>query len=394
MLTGTTDLFPQLNETIFLGHCAISPLYRGAARAIGDFTGDLADRGVIGLRDHLHILPRLHENAGRLLGCPAADISFVHNTAEAMSMLAGGYPFAPGDQVVSYLHEYPSNHYPWALQRFRGVELVLLADRDPLGSLGDVDRPRGWSMEELEGAVTDRTRVIAISHVQFSSGYAADLRLLGEFCRQRRIDLVVDCAQSLGCLPIRPEACHIAALATSGWKWLLGPWASGLLYTSPEFRRKLQPVMAGPGMMRQQLDYLDHRWNPHDDGRLFEYSTLAWDHAAGLNAVLEDIFLRYDAGAIRDEIFRLQDVFLAHCDPGLVRPLVFDPANRSGIVAMLVAGNLMEIMRNLAVQGVVMTGPVGYLRLAPHFYQEDEQMIRAAETVNRVCAEHMSKGGK
>ena len=61
---------------------------------------------------------------------------------------------------------------------------------------------------------------------------------------------------------------------------------------------------------------------------------------------------------------------------------------------MLVAGNLMEIMRNLAVQGVVMTGPVGYLRLAPPFYQEDEQMIRAAETVNRVCAEHMSKGGK
>ena len=105
---------------------------------------------------------------------------------------------------------------------------------------------------------------------------------LGEFCRQRAIDLVVDCAQSLGCLPVRPEACHVAALASSGWKWLLGPWASGLLYTSPDFRRKLRPVMAGPGMMRQQLDYLDHRWNPHVDGRLFEYSTLAWDHAAGV----------------------------------------------------------------------------------------------------------------
>ena len=249
-------------------------------------------------------------------------------------------------------------------------------------------------MEELEAVVTDRTRVIAISHVQFSSGYAADLRLLGEFCRQRAIDLVVDCAQSLGCLPVRPEACHVAALASSGWKWLLGPWASGLLYTSPDFRRKLRPVMAGPGMMRQQLDYLDHRWNPHVDGRLFEYSTLAWDHAAGLNAVFEDIFLRYEAEAIRDEIFRLQDVFLAHCDPGLVRPLVFSPANRSGIVAMLVAGNLQEIMRNLAGQGVVMTGPVGYLRLAPHFYQEDRQMIRAAEAVNRVCAGHMPTGGK
>jgi len=393
MLTGMKKNLQARDETVFLAHCAVSPLYSGAAEAIRSFTDDLAGRGVLGLRDHLDILPRLHEHAGRLLGCPAADISFVHNTAEAMSMLAGGYPFAPGDQVVSYLHEYPSNHYPWALQRSRGVELTVLADHDPLGSLGDVDLPRGWSMEELEEVVTDRTRVIAISHVQFSSGYAADLRLLGEFCRQRRIDLVVDCAQSLGCLPVRPAECNIAALAASGWKWLLGPWASGLLYTSADFRRKLQPVMTGPGMMRQHLDYLDHRWNPSDDGRFFEYSTLAWDHAAGLDAVIDEVFLRYDAGAIRDEIIRLQDVFLAHCDPGLVRPLVFSPANRSGIVSMLVAGNLPDIVRSLAAHGVVMTAPVGYLRLAPHCYQEDRQMIRAAEIVNRVCAEHMPKGG-
>lgn len=393
MLSGMEQLFQQRDETVFLGHCAVSPLYPGAAQAVRAFTDDLAAGGVLGLREHLHILPRLHEHAGRLLRCPAADISFVHNTAEAMSMLAGGYPFAPGDQVVSYLHEYPSNHYPWVLQRRRGVELRMLADHDPVGGLGDVGLPRGWSMEELEAAVTDRTRVIAVSHVQFSSGFAADLQALGEFCRQRQIDLVVDCAQSLGCLPVRPADCNIAALAASGWKWLLGPWSSGLLYTSPAFREKLQPVLSGPGMMRQQLDYLDHRWNPHDDGRFFEYSTLAWDHAAGLNAVLEDVFLRYDAEAIRDEVFRLQDVFLAHCDPALVRPLLFNRVNRSGIVAMLVAGDPADIVRSLAGRGVVMTAPVGYLRLAPHVYQDDRQMIRAAETVNRVCAEHMPKGG-
>ncbi|MGW8157379.1 MAG: aminotransferase class V-fold PLP-dependent enzyme [Desulfoprunum sp.] len=387
MLPGTTDLFPDADGPIFLGHCSVSPLYRTAARAIRDFTDDIAARGVGGLKNHFDILPRLHDNGARLLGCAAADISFVHNTAEALSMVANGYPFAPGDQIISYVHEYPSNHYPWVLQGRRGVELILLADRDPLGRSDPGNRPRGWSMDELEERVTARTRVVAISHVQFSSGYAADLRLLGGFCRERGIDLVVDCAQSLGCLPLRAEACHIAALAASGWKWLLGPWASGLLYTRSDFRRKLQPVMTGPGMMRQHLDYLDHRWDPHDDGRLFEYSTVAWDHAAGLNAVLEEVFLRFDGAAIRDEVFRLQDVFLAHCDPDLVRPLRFDRANRSGIVALEVGGDVGKIMPRLAAAGVVMTGPAGYLRLAPHFYQQDRQMIGAAAIVNRICAE-------
>lgn len=387
MLPGTTDLFPDEDGPIFLGHCSVSPLYRTAAQAIRDFTDDIAAHGVGGLKHHLDILPRLHDNAARLLGCPAADISFVHNTAEALSMVANGYPFTPGDQVIGYVHEYPSNHYPWVLQARRGVELILLADRDPLGDPVTGNKPRGWSMAELKARVTARTRVVAISHVQFSSGYAADLRLLGDFCRQRGIDLVVDCAQSLGCLPLRPEQCHIAALAASGWKWLMGPWASGLLYTSGKFRRKLLPVMTGPGMMRQHLDYLDHRWNPHDDGRRFEYSTVAWDHAAGLNAVLEDIFLRYDGEAIRDEVLRLQDVFLAHCDPDLVRPLRFARDNRSGIVALEVEGDLGVIMARLAAAGVVMTGPAGYLRLAPHFYQQDRQMIRAAASVNRICAD-------
>lgn len=387
MLPGTPDLFPERDEPIFLSHCSVSPLYHAAARAIRNFIDDLAARGVGGLKHHLDILPRLHDNAARLLGCPAADISFVHNTAEALSMVANGYPFAPGDQVISYVHEYPSNHYPWVLQGRRGVELILLADHDPLGRSDPGNRPQGWSMDELEERVTARTRIVAISHVQFASGYAADLRLLGSFCRERGIDLVVDCAQSLGCLPIDPEECHIAALAASGWKWLLGPWASGLLYTSAEFRRKLQPIMTGPGMMRQGLDYLDHRWNPYDDGRLFEYSTVAWDHAAGLNAVLEEVFRRYDGAAIRAEVFRLQDVFLAHCDPDLVRPLRFAEANRSGIVALDVGGEIGTIMARLAAAGVVMTGPAGYLRLAPHFYQQDRQMIEAAAIVNRICAE-------
>lgn len=385
MLIGSSELFPTSQETPFLAHCSVSPLYPGAAAALQDFAENMAAGGIRTLPRYFDALPRLHENGASLLRTSPDNISLVQNTAEALCLIANGYPFQPGDQVVSYVHEYPSNHYPWVLQGRRGVELVLLSDQDPLGDLGDIDRPRGWSMAELEERVTDRTRVIAVSHVQFSSGYAADLKALGEFCHARGIDLIVDCAQSLGCLPVYPEEYNIAALASSGWKWLMGPWASGLLYTSVKLRSRLTPVMAGPGLMRQGLDYLDHRWDPHTDGRMFEYSTVAWDHAAGLNAVLTEVFQRFSLEDIRAEVFRLQDIFVGCLDPGLVRPIVFPAGHRSGIMALRFEGDIPSTIKRLAEQGVVMTGPAGYLRLAPHFYQSDAQMVKAADILNKVC---------
>lgn len=384
MIDKCGQFFQVDDERVFLGHCSVSPLYRGAAEAIKGFADSLAAGGITSLSPYFEVVPKFRRGAAKLLQTEAQHISLVANTAEAMCMLANGYPFAPGDEIISYVHEYPSNHYPWVLQRERGVKLILLADQGTEEGTG----PRGWSMDELAAKVTERTRMIAVSHVQFASGYAADLQALGAFCRRRDIDLVVDCAQSLGCLPVYPERYHIAALAASGWKWLLGPLGSGLLYTSERLRAKLRPTMAGPGLMRQGLEYLNHRWDPHTDGRMFEYSTRAWDHAAALHVVISEIFLRNSMEDVRNEIFRLQDVLLAHLDRTLCRPLCHPPSHRSGIVTLAVDGNPQAIMAALQHKGVVITGPTGQLRLAPHFYQTDAQMVRAAQLLNEVCGEN------
>lgn len=385
MFDKNAKLFPSKNQGCFLSHCAVSPLYGEAASTINGFQDRMASEGLVALSDFVDVLPRFRKGFATLLKTSADNISFVHSTAEGLCQIANGYPFKQGDQIISYVHEYPSNHYPWLMQQRRGVELRLLPD---VAASSDTDTPSlpvRWAMSDLQRLCTSRTRIVAISHVQFTSGYAADLLELGAFCRERNIDLVVDCAQSLGSLPVYPEECNIAAIGSSGWKWLLGPKGAAVLYTNPAFRKKLTPTMAGPGMMQQMFDYLDHRWNPFSDGRLFEYSTLPWDHVAALAVIAEEIFSKYRIEKIREELFRLQDLFLEGLDQDLYRPLHFDRTHRSGILSLIPLGDAASLAAELVRQGVVVTERSGYLRVAPHFYLEDEQVKEASSQFNKAA---------
>ena len=359
-------------------------MYAPAAAAARDFVTAHSERGVL-LRDrYAGALTGFRQTVADLLRSAPDDIAYVSNTAEGIGLIANGNPFEPGDQVVSYVHEFPSNHYPWVLQRARGVELVLLADVDSGSDVAE-GHPRGWSIEEIERRTTDRTRVIALSHVQFASGYAADLKELGDLCRDRDIDLVIDAAQSLGVLPVYPEEYGIAAVVSAAWKWLLASRGAGLAYMSAEFRHKLRTTMAGNAMMKHRLDYLDHEWDPVETSRRLEYSTLPWEHLVAIETVVEEVFLRYGVEAIRDEVFRLQDVLIAALDGERVRPLVFPDAHRSGILSLDTLSDPKEVVEGLRTRGVVATSQGGYVRLAAHFFLTDEDMLQVADALNRIA---------
>ncbi|THB74546.1 MAG: aminotransferase class V-fold PLP-dependent enzyme [Desulfobulbaceae bacterium] len=379
------ELIDSPVSEMFFSHCAVSPLVPAAAEVMTTFHHDLMKQGIIALEKYGSALPHYRKQFAALLKTDPANISYTHTTAEAMCQIAWGYPFEPGDRIISYLHEYPSNHYPWLLQKRRGVELDLLPDHLDNGAASD-EPPTAWSMDDLKRLCTPKTKMVALSHVQFTTGYAADLVELGRFCRERDIDLIVDCAQSLGCLPVYPEEFGISAVAASGWKWLMGPKGAGVLYTSERFRQKLEPIFGGPSMMKQMFDYLDHTWDPFEDGRKLEYSTIPWDHVLALSTIAERLFSHVSMEAVRDEVFRLQDLLVAHIDPDIFNFLKFEPNNRSGILTARLPENANQLVKALLDHQVVISERAGYLRFAPHFYQTDQQMIAGAETINRVCS--------
>ncbi|MCB1169190.1 MAG: aminotransferase class V-fold PLP-dependent enzyme [Leptospiraceae bacterium] len=376
----STSRFPIRKSWAYLNNSGIAPMYAPGWEAGAAFERARAEKGQMAFADFGPVPGGVRDAAARLLGTSAENLSFMKNTAEGLSLIAAGYPFEPGDEIISYIHEYPSNHYPYVLQKDRGVSLKLIPDR----KMSDHQRegmPGGFHLQDVEDLITDRTRMIALSHVQFTSGFACDVRELGELCADRNIDLIIDGAQSMGCLPLYPEKWNVSAIAASGWKWMMGPVGTGLLYTSPDFRKKIRQTMAGADLMQQGQDYLNHSWQPHEDGRRFEYSTVPVSLAIALQTCLEEVHLKEGIEAIRDHNWKLQDLFLEKLQHEEVHAMKFEAKHRSGILS-LICPDPTKLCHELKENGIIVTQRGGYCRIAPHVYNTAEDIDRAAKVIN------------
>ena len=173
--------------------------------------------------------------AAQLLGgVDTKNIAFTKNTVEGINIIAQAFPWQEGDKVLLNDQEHTSNLMPWLALKQRGV-------------ICDVIKASNYSLpvEELEAAMDEHTRIVAISHVQSATGYRCDLQRLAEICHQRGIFLVVDAIQSLGLCPCDASEWGVDAIAAGGHKSLLAVPGVGILYVSPALLAKLRPLYAG-----------------------------------------------------------------------------------------------------------------------------------------------------
>ncbi len=215
--------FPVIHECAYLNHAGMAPLPRRSAQrlaALAELVSRTGDRRWL---DRQAEVDRVRGLAARLLGAREPhEVAFVENTSTALSMIAGGLDWRPGDNVVGAALEFPSNVYPWMQLADFGVEYRQVPER-----AGRIDP------EELIARLDDRTRMLALSWVQYASGFRSDLARLGAACRERGVLFVVDVIQALGALELDVERELVDVAAASGHKWLLGTEGGPASSTSP-----------------------------------------------------------------------------------------------------------------------------------------------------------------
>ena len=202
-------LFPITERVVYLNHAAVSPPPTVTIEAVQSQLKDVAENGSVNYRSWVATKERTRKLAAGMIGARPDQIAFMRNTSDGLSTIANGLHWRAGDNLVTFRHEFPSNIYPWLrLRDAFGIEVRMCEERE-----GRVD------LDEMIGLIDDKTRVVAISQVQYASGYRADLERLGRAARSRDALLVVDVIQAMGVIPTNVEAEFVDVAAAAGHKW-------------------------------------------------------------------------------------------------------------------------------------------------------------------------------
>lgn len=361
--------FAVTESSIYLNHASVCALPRRARDAMCDAVEDVHRFGVEHWDRWLEAYETARSAAARLLNAEVGEIAFAKNTSEGVSFVANGLDWQAGDEVVSVEGEFPANYYPWKAQEGNGVRLVLVQEEK-----GRVD------FESLVRAMTARTRVLAISFVQFLSGYRVDLERLGELCASRRILFFVDAIQGLGAFPVDVRQAKISALAAAGHKWLLGPPGLGLFFLSRHLLDEVRPSTVGWWSVRGWRDYSSRNLAWREDARRFECGTPNTVGIYGLGAALQ-LLLEVGVDAISARILDLTE----RLRKGLAEQghQVYGPSKReecSGIVSFVPrAGSAEDLVSFLQRRRILVTARCDKVRVAPHFYNTEAEIDRVLE---------------
>jgi cysteine desulfurase / selenocysteine lyase len=368
-LSEYREYFPVTKNLIYLNHAAVAPLVRPAAEAIQGLAQDSLEYGSLHYPQWMETYDGVRASAARLMNCEPEEIALMKNTSEGIATVAMGLDWRAGDKIVAFTEEFPSNQYPWQRLESKGVKIEWLSVTDPF--------------EKIDAAARG-ARLLAISYVQFLTGYRVDLEAIGKICRDRGVIFFVDAIQGLGVFPFDVKKFHIDAAAADGHKWLLGPEGCAVLYISRELQERVEPSEFGWMNVASAEDYGKRDLTLRKDAGRYECGTLNTVGCFGLRASLEFIL-----GVGVEKIGPVVQARADQIGEGVRRRgwEVLGERTQStgaGIVSFRKAGvDSTAVTAHLRKNGVTTAARAGWVRTSPHFYISSEEI----ETMLRIIGD-------
>lgn len=366
------DLFPITAEYAYLNHAAAGTLPTPVASALHRYLDRAQTMPIELLMEEMAALQHeMKERAAQLIGAARSDeITQVPGTATGINIAAKSLPLDPGDNVLVVDGDYPSLIYPWFNLAPQGILTKVVPPRDG-----------GLDLDLLEARIDSRTRAVAISTAMFTTGFRNDIEALGQLCKARNIYLVVDAIQTLGCLPIDVQACHIDFLACGSQKWLLSPPGSGLLYCRHDLldRLRLGPYVGAMSVVPTS-GFTEYNFTLQPTTARFETSA---PNLAGIVAMHASLGLLLEVGIdrIAARVLELTGIVIADLQSrGFQIASSLEERRRSGIVVVELPDPHTAHERLLAARVITSIRGAG-IRISPDFYNIQEEVCRVGEAL-------------
>ncbi len=351
--TATFGQMPRRAVEAVVRHFA-----RRDEKACGDFLSWFGDAD--GLRALL----------ARLIGAAPDDIAFVPTASAALSLLIGGLDWRPGDRIVTLKDDFPNNTYAPLALAGTGVEVAET------------------EFDALEEALATPARLVALSEVNYTSGFRPPLAQIAKWAHAAGAVLYVDGTQSLGALRFDVNEVEVDLFADHGYKWLLSPNGAAFLYARPSLRERLRPAVVGWRSDRGWRDVTQlHHGAPRfaTAAEKYEGGMLSFPLLYGMQASVE-MMLELGPEAIERRVMEL-----AGCTREALRKLgarlPFDesPYYESPIVAARFENSpAADLATALKTRGVLVSARHDYLRVSTHFYNNEGDIERLASELRRL----------
>ncbi|MBD1542695.1 aminotransferase class V-fold PLP-dependent enzyme [Arthrobacter sp. IA7] len=361
-------LFPGLEDTIYL-NTATMCVGCAPAREAYELAAGRWSAGRFDWMEAEQAGEHARGMFAEIIGATAADIAIVPAVSTAAGIVAANFPPARrGENIVVAENEFASNYYPWLLLRERGYDVRAVA------ADGDV-----VSAEALGRVADGGTRLIAVSAVHPVTGFRANLGAISRIAAGSGAWFFVDACQAAGAVPLDVARDGVDFLATASHKFLLGSRGMGYLYVRPGLLDRLQPIVPGWKAARLPFEsFLGPDMDLSPTASKLDAS-LAWFPAMADEAGLA-VLRRFGMGAVLERNARLALRLQNALQAAGVSFRSFPAEHRSTIISVPVSAP-DEVMSRLRGANAVVSLRAGRIRLATHFYNLEEELVRVAELI-------------
>jgi selenocysteine lyase/cysteine desulfurase len=367
--------FPVVKTGIYLDHAGVAPVPVRVIKEVEKFLEEASERAVLSYEPWMEKVEEVRALSAKLVGAGKDEIAFVKNTSHGISIVTGGLEWREGDNVLVFEKEFPSNVYPWLDLKRKGVEVRLIPLKD--GRIG---------LDDIERVIDKRTRLVSMSSVQSLNGFMIDLRELGRICRSRGALFFVDAIQSLGVVPMDVREFGVDFLAADGHKWLLAPEGTGIFYCRMELAPELRPNLIGWKSVKSDYDFENIDFTLKENALRFEEGSFNVMGIRALGAALDMLF-EIGIERIGDRVRDLGDLIMDEAEGRGFRLRTPRSRNeRGGIVSFSGDFDPLEMKKKLRESNIVVNNRGGALRLAPHFYNTEEEIMKTFGEIDRILA--------
>ncbi len=370
--------FPVARDSIFMAHAGVCILPRRVVRAMQEYL----EMCCLSHQESGDVWRTLNETrvvAARLIGAKASEISLLGPTSLGLSLVANGLPWQAGDEVVCYHDDYPANVYPWMDLQRRGVTLRFVT----------TDAPGAVTVESVERALTQKTKMVALASCHFFTGCRIDVNAIGKMLRDRGVLFCLDAIQTIGAFDTRVD--YVDFLSADSHKWMLGPMAAGIVYVREELQDMLRPSLLGAWNVKSPNFIAQDDVQFETGGRRYEPGVLNAVGIIGMKAALE-MLLEIGIDNISARLLKLK----SHLVPKLeaLGFTVLPPTGGSFASGITTATRgdgapLEKIFAHLTENRAVVSlrhnrAGVPHLRFSPHFYNTEAEIDRVIELMQQA----------